>query len=300
MYGLRRNEAESGGSRGRGFAGMDKRKQHQIAQKGGEASKRSLSHEDRVRLGKKGAASRWGRNYGNQNDNEDYSEEEEDIGSEEEQQQGNSGRSGRRGGRGRGSGSGSSGRGFAGMDSRLQHQIAQKGGEASKRALSHEDRVHLGKMGAAARWGRNYEDDNENEDEDEDIGSEEEEDNQGNSGRSRGVRGSRSGRGSSGGQRGGAGNFQNLSHDELVKLGKRGASARWGRNYEDDNESEQDNEDEDMGSEQDDDDQGFGGNNRRSSGRGSGRRGFAAMPPAKRRAIASLGGRSRRGSSNSQ
>jgi hypothetical protein len=120
-----------------------------------------------------------------------------------------------------------------------------QGGLRAAQGRSHEEFSRLGKMGASARWGRNYSDN-----EDEDLGEEEEE----QGGGQRGGSGSGSGRGSRGGQgqgqgQGRRGRGRNLSHEEAVELGHKGAEARWGKSSPAGSKRtlSQTNEDEDMG-----------------------------------------------------
>jgi hypothetical protein len=124
---------------------------------------------------------------------------------------------------------------------------------------THQQHVHAGKLGASARWGRNYENNNDNDDDMNDD-DDQYDDEGGQSGR-----GNRQGQGGRKGQ-GGRGQgrlFERLSHDELVQMGKKGASARWGRDYTSDNNDE------------DDDEQGGGGRSQSGGGgrsnRGQGR-----------------------------
>jgi general stress protein YciG len=147
---------------------------------------------------------------------------------------------GRRSGRGR--------QGFASMDPR--------------------ERSEIGRMGAEARWGRSYRDD------DDDDRS-----------RFRGARGSRdmdddderSGRGYS--RRG----FASWDPEERREVGRMGAEARWGRSYRDDDDDDRSRSRSTRSSRYEDDDDDYG---RRSTSR----RGFASWDPEELREVARLGG----------
>jgi len=111
-----------------------------------------------------------------------------------------------------------------------------QGGKRAAQGRSHEEFVKLGKMGAAARWGKGGghnmqdEDDDDNEDEQDDYNdysnNDDEDNNYGSSNRgSRGQQGRQGGQGGQGGGRRG----RHLSHEEAVELGHKGAEARWGK-----------------------------------------------------------------------